>query len=180
MLFNLVSSFFLLLCLLSAGCSKYYLTVDQQWVDGNYLASTHARTPDPRQSNPPLGQMLVFDWWVPNKIFKQKPYILVDLIFWDYTTKQVRIPIEKRLSYATYKLLNEEYAKTGGILTYKAEIVTEEGAIYREWKHQLWVKLITIDDEKREEASETNSSVIPQSKQGSVIETPYLKDSESN
>jgi hypothetical protein len=43
-------------------------------------------------------------------------------------------------------LLNEEYEKSGGILTYKAQILTQEGEVFREWRHQLWVNLIQVSD----------------------------------
>lgn len=137
-----------LLTLFLAGCSQYYLSINQQWIDVRYLASTHAKTPDPRQDHPSIGQMLVLDWRVPKATLKQKPQLVLDLILWDYTTRTVRFPVEKRMDYVTYKLLDEEYEKSGGILTYKAAIVTESGEIFREWKHQLWVNLITIDQEK--------------------------------
>lgn len=117
-----------------------------------YLASFHVGTPDPRQDHPPVGQMLILDWRIPKEILKRKPEIILDLILWDYTTRQIRIPIKQRMDFATYRLLNEEYEKSGGILTYKAQIVTEDGYIFREWKHQLWVNLIVIDQETPEPA----------------------------
>ena len=116
-------------------------------MDSSYLASTHVSTPDPRQENPPLGQKLIVDWRVPKEIFDQKPEVVLDLIFWDYTTRQVKIPISHRMDFLAYKLLNEEYEKTGGILTYKAQIVTQDGSVFREWRHQLWVSLIKINDQ---------------------------------
>lgn len=136
-----------LLSLILPGCRQYYLSVCQEWVDARYLASTHVGTPDPRQAHPPIGQMLILDWRVPKDLFEKKPEVVLDLIFWDYTTKQIRIPITRRMDFSTYRLFNEEYDKTGGILTYKAEIVTEGGTIYRTFKHQLWVNLITVTDE---------------------------------
>lgn len=139
---------------LLVGCSQYYLTISQQWVDARYLASTHAKTPDPRQDHPPLGQMLVLDWRVPKEVLKQKPVLVLDLLLWDYTTKQVRFPIDKRMDYVTYKLLNQDYEKSGGILTYKAAIVLEDGTPYRQWKHQLWVNLIVIDQEENAASAE--------------------------
>ncbi len=135
-----------------SSCRQYYLSICQEWVDMRYLASTHVGTPDPRQDHPPIGQMLILDWRIPKEIFKKKPEVILDLILWDYTTRQVRIPIKRRMDFATYRLFNEEYEKTGGILTYKAQIVTQDGAIFREWKHQLWVNLITIDHETPEPA----------------------------
>lgn len=130
-----------------SGCRQYYLSICQEWVDVRYLASSHVATPDPRQEHPPIGQMLILDWRIPKEILKKKPKVVLDLILWDYTKRQVQIPIKRRMDFATYRLFNEEYEKTGGILTYRAQILTQEGHIFREWKHQLWVNLITIDQE---------------------------------
>ncbi len=129
------------------GCRQYYLSICQEWVDVRYLASNRVSTPDPRLEHPPVGQMLILDWRVPKEIFEKKPEIVLDLILWDYSTRQIKIPIRRRMDFDTYRLLNEDYEKTGGILTYKAEIVTEDGEVFREWKHQLWVNLITINQE---------------------------------
>ncbi len=137
----------LLLLLPLTGCKQYYLSLCQEWVDARYLASTHIGTPDPRQEHPATGQMLILDWRIPTEIFKKKPEVVLDLILWDYSTRQIRIPIKHRMDFATYRLFNEDYEKTGGILTYKAVIVTEDGKVFREWKHQLWVNLITVSDE---------------------------------
>lgn len=145
----------LLLCAaLFSGCRPYYLSICQEWVDVRYLASYQAGTPDPRLAHPPLGQKLILDWRVPKEIYKRNPEVVLDLILWDYTKRQIRFPIKSRMDYATYRLLNEEYEKTGGILTYRASIVTEDGEIFREWKHQLWVNLITIDQETPANAEE--------------------------
>lgn len=130
------------------GCRQYYLSVCQEWVDVRYLASTNVGTPDPRQDHPPIGQKLILDWRIPKEIYKKKPEIVLDLILWDYTARQIRIPIKRRMDFATYRLFNEDYEKTGGILTYRAEIVTEDGEIFREWRHQLWINLITVSDEQ--------------------------------
>ncbi len=127
------------------GCKKHYIAVDQRWIDANYLSSTQVGTPDPRQEHPPMGQMLIIQWFLPSSLLKQNPHVELDLIFWDYTTTRVLIPIEHWMDWATYKCLDEDYQKTKGILTYKAAIVTENGEMFREWKHQLWVNLIQID-----------------------------------
>lgn len=144
---NLVICSLALGCFVLSSCEKYYVAVNQQWVDVRYLASTHVRTPDPRQNHPPVGQMMIVDWRIPKSVIGKKPSIQLTMIFWDYTEKTVYFPIDDKMGWVTYKLLDEEYDKTGGILTYKAEIVTEEGTIFREWKHQLWVNLITLDQE---------------------------------
>lgn len=152
------SSLFFLLLLVCGGCRPYYLTVMQEWVDVRYLASTHVGTPDPRQEHPPMGQKLILDWRIPKEILKKHPEVVLDLILWDYTTRQIRIPIKHGMDFKTYRLFNEEYEKTGGILTYKAEIVTEDGEVFREWKHQLWVNLITVSDVQRTPAETEESA----------------------
>jgi hypothetical protein len=132
--------------LLLTGCQQYYLSVAQQWVDAQYLASSSVATPDPRQEDPPVGQMLVVNWRVPDEIFLQKPHIELDLILWDYSTRHVTIPLKHRMDYTSWRLVDEEYHRTGGILTYKARLITEEGEVFREWKHQLWTELIVIEE----------------------------------
>lgn len=144
--------FFCFLASLSlASCAKpYYLSVCQRWVDPTYLASFHVSSPDPRTAHPPLGQMLILNWRVPEEVFAEKPEVVLDVILWDYTTRQVRFPMTHRMDVATFRLLGEDYDKTGGILTYKAKVVTEKGESLYEWKHQLYVDLITVTDEKEE------------------------------
>jgi hypothetical protein len=105
-----------------------------------------------------LGQKLVVDWRVPKEVLKKKPEVVLDLILWDYTTRQLRFPIKRQMDYETYRLLNEEYQKTGGILTYRAQIITEDGEIFRELKHQLWVNLITVDNQTTPEAESATSA----------------------
>ena len=181
-------AYILLLLSLLSGCDKYYLSVCQQKVDSTYLASSHVGTPDPRQKNPPIGQMLIIDWKVPRKILEEKPSILLKVIYWDYSASTFTYPIEQQMGYKTYSLLNRDFEEKKGILTYKAEIITDGQTVYKEWVHQLWVQLIQLDSseeppaeppkeepESREErsssAESTSSSVDSQPMQGSVIET---------
>src|ERR1043165_302306 len=88
------------------GCRQYYLSICQEWIDVRYLASNHVSTPDPRLDHPPVGQMLILDGRIPKDIFEKKPEVVLDLILWDYTTRQMRIPIKRRMDFATYRLLN--------------------------------------------------------------------------
>lgn len=179
------------LSLLSAlfSCSTNHLSISQVKVDRTYLASTHAHTPDPRQANPPYGQMLIIDWNIPNQVFKKKPQIAVTIIFKNFTQEVICYPMHKSFGHKLYFLLNKEYEERKGILTYKAEIITDNKEIYKEWKHQLWVNLINIDheEEHKEEvaqslssAEQISSSVSDQSMQGSVIETSDLISEESS
>lgn len=194
-----IKKFLLLSLFLLAGCDKYYISMHQQSIDQRYLASSHASTPDYRQKNPPIGQMVVVEWHIPPEILKKSPTAEVYIVFWNYVEKKVTFPIDSKWGYKTFTLLNDEYLKTGGILTYRADIVTKDHVVYKEWKHQLWVNLIhvtdqaedsislledqravSIDDDKRESEKRTSSSVEDQSRHGSVIETAYRKEEGSS
>jgi hypothetical protein len=143
---NLLIGASLFILFLAVGCDKYYVSVAQQWIDVRYLASTHVKTPDPRQDHPPVGQMMIVDWRVPKELLRKKPRIQLTILFWNYTEKIITFPINQRMGWVTYKILDEEYDQTKGILTYKAEITDEDGSLFREWKHQLWVELITVKE----------------------------------
>lgn len=134
----------ILALLLLSSCQKYYVSVSQQWVDARYLASTHVHTPDPRQDDPPVGQMLVMNWRIPKAILEKNPHIALHVIYWDYTEQVIEFPLNERMGWVTYRLFNKEYREKGGILTYKAELLTQEGEVFCDWRHQLWINLINL------------------------------------
>jgi hypothetical protein len=164
------------MCLiLLCGCEKYHVSVRQLHVDPTYLASMHVGTPDPRKAHPPIGQKLIIDWTVPPEMLAQDPKLVMYLIYKNHTEKEVSYPILYRNGTHVYSLLNEEFEQTKGLLTYRAEIVVD-GKVYKDWKHQLWVNLITLEEERTASAASTSDSVISQSMQGSVIDTAYLSE----
>jgi hypothetical protein len=94
--------------------------------------------------------MIVMDWRIPKDILERQPIIKLHVLYGNYTEKTLDYPIKSRMGFATYKDLDKEYADTKGIITYSAEIVLDDGEIYKSWKHQLWVKLITLDEEPKD------------------------------
>lgn len=94
--------------------------------------------------------MLITEWWVPPPILKREPRIVLHIIFRNYMEKVVEYPITTRFGYEIYPVYGSDFDETGGLLTYKAEIVTCDGEIYRDWKHQMWVELIHINDESEQ------------------------------
>ena len=147
------------LCLISLlfGCQKYGLLIRQQKVDAGYLASTHIGSPDPSQANPPSGELVIVEWWVPRELLEKQPKVILRLIYWNYTEEIIEFPITKRVGYDVFPIYQEKFNETGGILTYMAEIVDNCGEVFQEWKHQLWVNLIQVkDDEVIEEAKQSS------------------------
>lgn len=137
---------FFAILLLVSSCDKYYVTVRQLPLNSNSLASAHVGTPDPRQLDPPRGQELIIDWVIPSDLLVKQPHVELYLLFRNHTEKKITYPALYKSGYIVYRLEGEEFDQTGGLLTYRADIVTKEGVICRRWKHQLWVNLIDLKD----------------------------------
>lgn len=133
--------------LLLCGCEKYYVSVKREYVDQSKLASTFVGSPDPRQKNPPKGQELIIEWRLPQDALDQKLTLVLSVIYKNHSEETLCYPVDRRRGVITYALLDEAYRKTEGFLTYKAEIKTLDGMIVKEWKQQLWVDLIVIDED---------------------------------
>ncbi len=130
---------------LFSSCNRYYVEIHRQRINAGYLASTSVNTPDPRRCDPPLGEMLVIEWLVSMEIMEKNPQIRLYAISWDNEERVYTWPIKKRKGYRTFSVLNDDFIRTGGLLTYRAEIITEDGEVFREWKHQMWVNLIKAE-----------------------------------
>jgi hypothetical protein len=141
--------FFLLLAF--SSCQKYYLVIYQEKVSRDSLASTYVGTPDPRQKNPPKGQELIIEWQIPKDLLLEKPEIHLQVVYRDYSEAQFTYPIEYKSGYRVYTLVGDEYLETKGLLSYKAEIKTLDGKVFRTWQHQLWVKVIRIEEDSDQE-----------------------------
>lgn len=163
MFLRFLSIFFLLILV---GCERSALVLHQQKITSTYLASTNVGSPDSR--TPPSGEMIVAEWWIPSSVRDLDPTLRIHILFQDFSETVVEYPIRSRAGYESYLLINQAFKKKGGLLAYRAEIITSDGRIFAEWKHQLWVKLIDIEGQ----SEEINSSVIEKSIQPSVIETP--------
>lgn len=141
---------FLFICLsicLFFGCTRQVLTVQTEFLSHENLASYHVRTPDPRLWNPPIGQRLLINWRIPVYFGKMTDLKLVlKLRFYDHTEKTELIEVAKPTGIYIYSLLNEEYCEKKGILTYKAQLWSGNH-ILDEWRHQLWVELITLQQD---------------------------------
>ena len=146
-----------LLTFFCLGCSHLY--VQQESIDGSYLASAHVDTPDPKRDNPPTGQKILISWDFPKSLFDEGLTALAAVRLWDNEQVLYKIPIERKRDVAELF-----FPSTNRILTYRIQVVDEQGEIVETWNHQFWTELIQID--------ETKSSVSSQPRQGSVIETP--------
>jgi len=125
------------------SCYKGHLYVQQEWIDRDFLASTHVGTPDPRQERPPDGQRLLVSWRFPKCLYDQQLTLAITVRFWDNKEEVILQPVKRQLSYTALYFPKRE--GQGKILTYKIDVVNSEGGIVETWEHHFWTELIDID-----------------------------------
>jgi hypothetical protein len=138
--------FLFYLLFLFSGCEKYYLTVKKEYVDRDRLASTFVGSPDPRQNHPPTGQELTIEWRLAPEMVSEEPYLVLKILYQDYSEATFTYPIDRRRGIVTYALLDEAYREKEGLLTYKAEIFNNQGEVMKKWQQVLWTDLITLEE----------------------------------
>lgn len=137
----------ILACFLLTGCSCQHLTVQSQYYSHEDLASFYVRTPDPQLNNPPVGQKLIISWRM-FKEFKSYQHVSLQFIVRLRNREEIvkTICLNRSRGSYVYSIINDDFFSTGGILTYKVQLVGD-GLILDEWRHQLWNELITFDSE---------------------------------
>ena len=134
----------LLLLFALVGCNSHYLKVAKVPFDGNSLASTFARSPDPLQSQNLKGEKLYISWKVPVDVDPKGCEISLQIIYKDLSEEVIKYPLSKRLGTFGFPLIGEKYQETNGFYSYKAEIVNKEGEILDSWQHLMWVNILNL------------------------------------
>lgn len=142
--------FLLILAPFSWGCTRERLSAQTDYITVETLASYFVDTPDPRKFCPNQGQRLTITWSLP-KEYNDYQDLHLELVvrFRNRNEDKLDIPIEKATGVYYYKILNEDYFSTGGILTYKITLVGSNQTL-EEWKHQLWWEQINTTLEVRD------------------------------
>lgn len=111
-------------------------------IDKTSLASTFARTPDPTQQSPPLGEKLYVSWRLPLNLKPEDHHVVLKVIYKDLTQEEVIYPMAHRLGTVSFTLLNEKFKSKNGFYAYEALLVNKEDKVIDKWQHQMWVNLI--------------------------------------
>lgn len=133
----------MLLCL--TGCQKYYVTIKKEPITKEYLASTFVGSPDPLQDHPPRGQILFVEWSIDSQDLLKKPFLVLEMVYGDWSEERLIFPIEKRRGLAEYTLEGKKYTKKEGFFSYRALIETKEGEVLAQWAEQMWTPVIKVD-----------------------------------
>jgi hypothetical protein len=129
------------------SCSKHYVNVTKIDIRRSTLASSFAKTPDLRQKHPLKGEQLLVEWNLPSKWNKRALFLELHMIYHDCSEETVRYALDRPRGDMSYFLLGERYHRVRGLMTYDAQVKTEEGEIIQEFKQALFVKIIPLDQE---------------------------------
>lgn len=139
------NGFLLIVLSLFAGCSTSNLDIERRIVNRETLPSTYVDSPDPMQASPPTGQKLFINWTLPKKEQTWPYLLLLKVIYKNLEEETISYTVGSRKGLKVFELLDEKFEGTGGLLTYKAEMMTLDGEIIQEFKHRLWFELISFD-----------------------------------
>ena len=112
------------------------------------IASSHVGTPDPRQSDPLLGQQLLVSWDFPRSIFEKHLQLFVTVRLWDCTQTTTVCPISRKRDYEVFFFPNPTSDLDKKILTYQVQAISDAGEIVGYWEHPFWTKLVSVGKEE--------------------------------
>lgn len=128
------------------ACTRPPLQVEIKYISRESLASYYVNTPDPRLFYPKVGQELLIQWNLPEVEFSQDLMLVVFLNMRDYTEREFAFRLNNASGHKVISVANEDYFSTGGILSFRVEILRGNVPLYSR-NHQLYVKLIRLDEE---------------------------------
>lgn len=128
------------------GCSREPLCLYTEYVGIEQYASFHVKTPDPWLACPEIGQRLVVKWDIPLCYWKYPSlHVAVTIRTFDGKEEKVDFPVCRQFETREWKIFNEDYNCSGGIATYKAELLSGEVPLLCR-QHILWNETIVLDN----------------------------------
>jgi hypothetical protein len=122
------------------------VTVDRYAVLPSELPSVYIDSPDPMKANPTQGQVLDVSYSIKALEKKKMPYLLLlKVIYKNLEEETLSYTVFNEKGGFEFSVLDEKFLATGGVLTYKAELMTFDGDPIAEYKHKLWFDLISFD-----------------------------------
>ncbi len=125
-----------------SSCCRSYVTLQEQWVDKEYLASFYVNSPDPELKCPPCGKNLLIEWNFPISVFRQNLSIILTARLWDNTVHVYRHKVTQKQDFTSMYFSFKDPDKK--LLTYKVEVVNAQGKIIENIENQFWTEQIDI------------------------------------
>lgn len=127
------------------SCQKQPLSIEVRYISEENLASYYVESPDPRLSYPRVGQELKIRWNIPDEYYTKGMLLSILLNLHDYSERHYCFELKCPAGAKTLSVANDDFFTTGGILSFKAEILKYGVPLYSS-THQLHVELIRFED----------------------------------
>lgn len=127
----------------STSCQQR-LSVQTQYLTYEDLASFYVHTPDPQINNPPAEQHLIITWDLAKCYYEQQKTLNIRVRLKNREKIEESVPFRCPKGMYTFKIYKDRFFETGGILTYKVEIVAGKEVV-EEFRHQFWTELIEFE-----------------------------------
>jgi hypothetical protein len=121
-----------------------YLEVRTEPLYPDYLAANQINTPDPCWDYF-FGEQIVIYYKFPFSCRDSKNLALTIRYKNKEWEKRV-FPLTRRKGYFIFRVVNDNYWKRGGLLSYKVELCAE-GCVIKTWTHHLFVEKIEVNQE---------------------------------
>lgn len=125
------------------GCMKPSVQARSSYTSRRDLASYVIDTPDPEKSTKRLGQRIWVTWDTPT--YDDNTHIDVFLRYQDGQERKEIHPVSSRIGEMYVEISPREVALTGGLLSYKINLVQKDQVLATS-KHKLWVEKVEISD----------------------------------
>lgn len=133
------------LSIFMTSCCYRVLDVQTQYVSHENLASFYVNTPDPLRQKPLVGERLMIRWSVPCEWTRDYPlFAEIRVRFRDHTEDRKTVIISESDGTTFYCVTGDTFVQSGGIATYKIDIISEGGEVLATWRHPLWTEFISF------------------------------------
>ena len=136
------------LLLLSSCCSRttcHSLFAQTKYISQKNLPSYYVGTPQCLNDVAKIGQALLINWSIQKCQFKNHDWALqICLRLKDNREIKKLAKLSKRHGLYTMEVLNETYIDSGGIQSFKIELLADDQVV-DEWLHPLWKNLINLN-----------------------------------
>lgn len=142
---RMIGSILIAIALTSCCQKNALLRCRSEFLFPTYLASVQVETPDPMQDCF-YGQQIILRWNLSKKSFPSSSlHLNLEVRYGTRAIETFEKEVCGKKGYAIFRLLNQDYWQSEGVISYRAVLFDEENLI-AECRHPLWSELIVIGE----------------------------------
>lgn len=161
------------------ACSTRYIAVHKIPINRSSLASTFTKTPDPLQADPPTGQKIFVQWWLPIETNPEDVDFTLYVIYKNLDEESFPFKVQRRVGAKSFSFTGKEFKRRKGLFSYKVEAIDKNGKVLDVWKQRMWVNIIRGSDEMQAVTEEQQKETFEKDEPVERPESPALPETPS-